>query len=99
MEIFESEIGLKVDDVFYDMSPQPIASASIGQVYKAKLKSNGKEVALKVQRPDILDTVSLDLCLMRKAAKLVGRLPMLRSDFPAILDEWAFRFYDEMNYV
>jgi predicted unusual protein kinase regulating ubiquinone biosynthesis (AarF/ABC1/UbiB family) len=74
-EIFENDLGFKATDVLTDISPQPIASASIGQVYKAKLKSTGQDVALKVQRPDILDTVSLDLCLLRKAAKLLVMLP------------------------
>ena len=64
-----------------------------------KLKETGEELALKVQRPDILDVVSLDLCLIRKAAVLLKKLPQFTSDFPAILDEWAYRFYDELNYV
>lgn len=98
-QIFKDELGLNVTDVFTDISPKPIAAASIGQVYKVKLKATGEELALKVQRPDILDTVSLDLCLLRKIAITLKKLPQFRSDFPAILDEWANRFYDEMNYV
>jgi predicted unusual protein kinase regulating ubiquinone biosynthesis (AarF/ABC1/UbiB family) len=47
-EIFESELGCKPSDIFDDLSSSPIASASIGQVYKGKLKSNGEEIALKV---------------------------------------------------
>jgi len=47
-DIFEKELGMKVEDVLMDISPEPIAAASIGQVYKAKLKSTGEDVALKI---------------------------------------------------
>ena len=50
-----------VKDVFSEITPEPVAAASLGQVYKATLKSTGDEVAVKVQRPFVLETVSLDL--------------------------------------
>jgi aarF domain-containing kinase len=56
-------------------------------------------VAIKVQRPAILETVSLDLCLMRKVCELLQPTAFIRSDLVSILDEWAMRFYEEMNYV
>jgi predicted unusual protein kinase regulating ubiquinone biosynthesis (AarF/ABC1/UbiB family) len=46
--IFKSEFGYEITDVFEDISKEPIAAASIGQVYKARLKSTGEEVALKI---------------------------------------------------
>ena len=67
-QIFKDELGENFDDVYEDISPDPIAAASIGQVYKAKIKATGETVAIKVQRPGILETVSLDLCLIRKLA-------------------------------
>ena len=81
------------------MTTEPVAAASIGQVYKAKLRSTGEDVALKIQRPGILETVSLDLCLIRKVCIALQGTPFIRSDLPSILDEWASRFYEEMNYV
>ena len=47
-QTFQDEFGMKVEDVYDILTPNPIAAASLGQVYKAKLKSTGEIVALKV---------------------------------------------------
>jgi predicted unusual protein kinase regulating ubiquinone biosynthesis (AarF/ABC1/UbiB family) len=52
--------------VFETLSPAPIAAASLGQVYKGRLRS-GETVAVKVQRPYVLETVSIDLFVIRHA--------------------------------
>ena len=52
MRIIERELGRSIDDVFSDITPEPIAAASLGQVYRATLRETGGEVAVKVQRPD-----------------------------------------------
>ena len=65
-QIFRDDLGQDFDEIFTDVTTEPVAAASIGQVYKAKLRSTGEDVALKIQRPGILETVSLDLCLIRK---------------------------------
>ena len=54
-----------VNAIFSDISPEPVAAASLGQVYKATLRATGEIVAVKVQRPFVLETVSLDLFLVR----------------------------------
>lgn len=65
-DIIRNELGIQnIDDVFEYLSDEPIASASIGQVYKGKLRKNGIEVAVKVQRPNVLENVALDLYVMR----------------------------------
>ena len=65
-DIIQDELGIQnIDDVFEYLSDEPIASASIGQVYKGKLRTNGMEVAVKVQRPNVLENVALDLYVMR----------------------------------
>ena len=99
MAILESELGRPIRDVFSEISPKPIAAASLGQVYRARLRSDGADVAVKVQRPFVLETVSLDLFLMREAAALAGKIPDQRTDFLALLDEFAPRFYSELDYV
>jgi len=64
--IIVDELGISnIDEVFESLTSQPVASASIGQVYKGKLRSNGMEVAVKVQRPNVLENVALDLYVMR----------------------------------
>lgn len=93
---------IRVSDIFSKITPEPVAAASLGQVYKATLLDpQGIEVAVKVQRPAVLETVSLDLYLMRKLAGLIGSLPFRdsrRTDFVALLDEFAARIYEEMDY-
>jgi len=87
------------------MTAEPVAAASLGQVYKATLKENGTEVAVKIQRPAVLETVSLDLYLIRKAASVLswmqdtGLRDSRRTDFVALLDEFASRIYEELDYV
>lgn len=64
--IIRDELGIQnVEEVFEYLSNEPVASASIGQVYKGKLRKNGMEVAVKVQRPNVLENVALDLYVMR----------------------------------
>lgn len=64
--IIQDELGIvDINDVFEYLSDEPVASASIGQVYKGRLRKNGMEVAVKVQRPNVLENVALDLYVMR----------------------------------
>jgi len=94
------------DDLFSVMTPEPVAAASLGQVYRATLLDPpGVEVAVKIQRPAVLETVSLDLYLIRKAASFlsylqeVGVRDQRRTDFVALLDEFASRIFEELDYV
>ncbi|CAH2052855.1 unnamed protein product, partial [Thlaspi arvense] len=61
MALIEEELGKPWFDVYSELSPSPIAAASLGQVYKGRLKENGDLVAVKVQRPFVLETVTVDL--------------------------------------
>merc|ERR1712161_114436 len=65
-QIIEAELQItNIHEIFESLSEEPVASASIGQVYKGVLRSNGMEVAVKVQRPKVLENVALDLYVMR----------------------------------
>eukprot|EP00804_Cyclotella_cryptica_P026893 CCRYP_019594-RA/>CCRYP_019594-RA protein AED:0.03 eAED:0.03 QI:351/1/1/1/0.71/0.62/8/3669/791 len=96
----ENELGKSVEELFSEITPEPVAAASLGQVYKATLRSTGETVAVKVQRPKVLETVSLDLFLARELGLLVRNFPALsdRLDAVALLDEFAYRFYQELDY-
>lgn len=96
----EAELGRPVEDVFSEITPEPVAAASLGQVYKAVLRDTGETVAVKVQRPSVLETVSLDLYLARELGILARNIPALtdRLDAVGLLDEFAFRFYQELDY-
>lgn len=67
--IVESELGRPLEDVFESFESNPLASASLGQVHRARM--NGKEVVVKVQRPGIRETMEADIDLM---AQLAGQL-------------------------
>ena len=71
LQIIEAELGRRVEDVFegLDTAVAPVAAASLGQVYRTRLRGSGLTVALKVQRPDMLQVVSLDLYLLRLWAR------------------------------
>ena len=96
----ELELGKKVEELFSEITPEPVAAASLGQVYKATLKSTGETVAVKVQRPAVLETVSLDLYLARELGLIARNIPALvqRLDAVDLLDEFAYRFYQELDY-
>ena len=70
--IVERELGAPVDEVFERFDPDPLGSASIGQVHRALLRS-GEVVAVKVQRPEAPGRVESDLELMREFALLLDR--------------------------
>jgi len=96
----ERELGKTVDELFSEITPEPVAAASLGQVYKAKLRATGQTVAVKVQRPGVLETVSMDLYLARELGLLARMFPAIsqKLDAVALLDEFAYRFYQELDY-
>jgi len=70
--IIESELGNKVDRLFSSFTREPFASASIAQVHRARLNS-GEDVAVKIQRPDITDTIEVDCEIMLHIATLMEK--------------------------
>lgn len=78
-------------------------STSVSQVYKAKLRSNGELVAIKVQRPRALETISRDLYVMQRAVvvyqKIVDRWTAQRTNYSDLLDTWATGFYQELDFM
>ena len=94
----EDELGCKWQDVYTELDPEPVAAASLGQVYKGVLKETGDIVAVKVQRPAVLETVSVDLYVLRKIGMFLKRFPAITTDVVGLLDEWAARFFEELDY-
>jgi ABC1 atypical kinase-like domain len=104
VEQIERELGGPLGQFFTSISEEPVAAASLAQVYLATL-ADGKDtrVAVKVQRPDVLGTVSKDLYVLRRAAEvfqgLVERFaPQQRTNYVALLNEWAIGFYTELDF-
>ncbi|MDJ0553316.1 MAG: AarF/ABC1/UbiB kinase family protein [Microcoleaceae cyanobacterium MO_207.B10] len=100
ISIIESELGQTIEEVFQEISPKPVAAASLGQVYKARLRS-GEEVAVKVQRPHLLPVITLDLYLMRWGASWMAPwLPLnLGHDLSLIVDEFGTKLFEEIDYI
>jgi len=95
----EEELGERPEQIYAELSPQPIAAASLGQVYKGKLKT-GETVAVKVQRPDLRDRITVDLYILRRLAAWAQRtFKQVRSDLVAILDEFGSRIFEELDYI
>ena len=100
MRTIAQELGRSPEDIFSEITPEPVAAASLGQVYRARLRATGEEVAVKVQRPFVLETVSLDLFLVRKFGLFLRNFPKVSSrvDIVGLLDEFAGNFYQELDY-
>ncbi|MEH2361723.1 ABC1 kinase family protein [Nostoc sp.] len=98
-QFIKEELGAPPEEVYAELSAQPIAAASLGQVYKGKLKT-GEEVAVKVQRPDLRERIAIDLYILRKLAAWVQKkVKRVRSDLVGILDELGDRIFEEMDYI
>ncbi|AFY58053.1 putative unusual protein kinase [Rivularia sp. PCC 7116] len=96
----QSELGHPVKEMFSELSPVPVAAASLGQVYRGRLHT-GEEVAVKVQRPNLRPILSLDLYLMRWAASWLSPwLPLnLGHDLTLIVDEFGTKLFEEIDYL
>ncbi|MBC5796938.1 AarF/ABC1/UbiB kinase family protein [Sphaerospermopsis sp. LEGE 00249] len=98
-QFIEEELGSRPEEIYAELSAEPIAAASLGQVYKGKLKT-GEEVAIKVQRPDLRERITIDLYILRKLAGWVQKnVKRVRSDLVGILDELGDRIFEEMDYI
>lgn len=80
--------------MFSSLSVEPVASASLGQVYKGQVRDmyGGGEVAVKVQRPHVQASVALDLHLMRRFAEFCQTFPQVCGTTPcvaALLLDWS----------
>lgn len=95
----EEELGDRPENVYAEISSEPIAAASLGQVYKGKLRS-GETVAIKVQRPGLAQLITLDLYILRQLAAWASKnLKRVRSDLVGIMDEFGARIFEEMDYT
>ena len=98
-QIVSSELGLRISKAFAEFDSTPIAAASLGQVHRARLR-DGREVAVKVQRPGIRQTIAEDLDALEEIADWVdthtewGRNRHLRE----FLDEFRKSLLRELDY-
>jgi len=97
--IIEQELGDSVDRLFSSLYETPIAAASIGQVYHARLK-DGRDVVVKVQRPNILRLIETDLGILADWARLAeSRLEWARNyRLTDVVEELGRALRDELDF-
>lgn len=98
LDMIEQELGVPVENLFSEISLQPIAAASLGQVYQARLRTNGQIVAVKVQRPGVRAAIALDIFILRLLAGYIRNAGKFNTDLQAVVDEWASSLFREMDY-
>lgn len=98
--IIEKELGKKINEVYSEFELEPVAAASLGQVYRARLHT-GEEVAVKVQRPNLDAMIKGDIVILKKVADFAERFPQLsaNADWPGMLREFDVTVHEEMDYV
>ncbi|MDT7603059.1 MAG: hypothetical protein QOF61_1056, partial [Acidobacteriota bacterium] len=97
----EAELGRTVQEAFAEIDAEPIASASLGQVYRARLHT-GEEVAVKVQRPHLAETITFDIHVLGSLlAFVLARFPRFgeNADWEGMLTEFSETIREEMDYV
>jgi hypothetical protein len=100
--IVEQELQQPFDQVFELVQAEPIAAASIGQVYKARLKATGETVALKIQRPSCEEIIALDLYILRWWSGVYNRIFKILKrdiDLQAVIDDFGELIYREIDYI
>ncbi|HKG21391.1 MAG TPA: AarF/ABC1/UbiB kinase family protein [Blastocatellia bacterium] len=97
--IVERELKAPIEDIFESFGEEPVASASLAQVYRARLRT-GQEVAVKVQRPDIERRIDFDIIVLGRLARILERYPKLVRgvDWQGSLNEFRLTIAEELDY-
>ena len=95
--VIEGDLEAPISEVFASFDEEPIAAASIGQVYRATLKDDGREVAVKVQYPGVASAVRADMQNLDMIMRVLKRMtPGL--NVKAIAEEIRERIVEELDY-
>ena len=96
----EEDLDVRLSKAFSFFDPEPLASASLGQVHRAALR-DGRQVAVKVQRPDIIDRVKADLAVLDEIAAFVDHHTKVgrRYEFGPMIQEFRKALMDELDYT
>lgn len=97
--VIRQELPQSLEETFVNINSVPVAAGSIAQIHRATLH-NGREVALKVQRPGIEQIVAQDTALIRGVAELVATTELGQySDVVALADEFATAIKAELQFT
>lgn len=99
-EVLAMELGKPLDEVFSFIDPKPLGSASLAQVHRATLL-DGSDVAVKVQRPGVQETMALDIDLLRGVVTRLNKLMRKDAviDFKQVVDELWTSFSEEVDFL
>ena len=100
-EVIETELGDSMNKIYVDIDETPIGSASIGQVYKARLRETGEKVAIKVQKPNSRELIESDIKIMKFLAKRIDQfLTMTKPlNLPVVISEFERSILKEINFL
>src|SRR5579883_924981 len=97
--VIRQQLRRPMEDVFTTINPQPVAAGSIAQTHRATL-ADGREVALKIQRPGIEAVVDQDIALLRSLADLVSRTNFGKYyDLKSLAEEFATALLGELDFM
>jgi len=96
----EKDLGRTIQECYAEIDAEPIAAASLGQVYRARLY-NGAEVAVKVQRPNLQEKIENDIAILESFARFANRFPKLNesADWEGMLREFDATIHEEIDYA
>lgn len=100
-QVVEEELGVRISKAFESFDEKPLASASIGQVHKAKLRSSGIEVAVKVQRPGIRKKFIDELDTIKEVADFAMKHSKAARKYSlnTLLEELRHILLNELDYI
>ena len=98
-QIVTNELGVRLSKAFSEFENEPMAAASLGQVHKARLR-NGRQVAVKVQRPEIRERMIEDLDALEEIAEFLDHHTEMgkRYEFTEMLDQFRKSLLRELDY-
>lgn len=101
VSVIETELGKPIEQIFSVLERKCTAAASLGQVHKAILASSGEEVAVKIQRPNIDQLVSMDLSTLKFVIWVINRFVDTGEfiDLMGVYREFKRTVYEEIDYV
>ena len=95
--MINEEFGCEVSDIFSYLSPEPIAAASLAEVYEGRLKETGERVAVKLQYIDLQDRFTGDMLTIRMILYALGKL-FPKFDFAWMLTSVTKNLENELNF-